>query len=199
MNFEPLAPTAAAEQVSRDRVMDAGIRPVWAGATVQGPAFTVKCAPGDNLMLHAALYRAPAGSVLVVQAADAEWAMAGGNVAAVAQRRGLAGFVVDGAVRDIGEMRELGFPVFARAVIPKPGVKKQPLPLGEPVTVGGVQVSTGDLILGSEEGLVAVPAADAEAVVAAALAKEKKEREAGLDAWAAAHSANIHQLMGWDA
>ena len=65
----------------------------------------MRCAPGDNLMLHAAIYRAPAGAVIVVQAGDTEYAVAGGNVCAVAQKRGIAGFVVDGVIRDLSEAR----------------------------------------------------------------------------------------------
>ena len=66
----------------------------------------MRCAPGDNLMLHAAVHRAPAGSVIVVQAGDCDLAVAGGNVCALAQRRGIAAFVVDGVIRDLAEVRE---------------------------------------------------------------------------------------------
>ena len=85
---------------------------------VAGPAVTVRCAPGDNLMLHAAIYRAEPGSVLVVESGDVEYALAGGNVCAIARRRGIVALVTDGVIRDLAEVREIGFPVFARGVIP---------------------------------------------------------------------------------
>ncbi len=93
-------------------------------------------------MLRAAIYRADPGSV-VVESGDLDYALAGGNVCAVASRRGIAGFVLDGLIRDLGEVRELGFPVFARGVIPKPGVKRQVTTMAIAVQCGGVHVSPG--------------------------------------------------------
>ena len=109
-------PTSAlADFLGREQVMDIGIRSLWMPApAIAGPAFTVRCPPGDNLMLHAAIYRAEPGSVIVVESGDLDYALAGGNVCAVAQRRGVAGFVLDGVIRDLAEVRDLGFPVFAR-------------------------------------------------------------------------------------
>src|SRR5690348_6710222 len=109
--FQQLSPTTLADALTRDHVMDYHIRPLWSGMPrVAGPAYPVRCAPGDNLMLHAAIHRAPAGSIIVVEAGDADYAVAGGNVCAVAQRRGIAAFVVDGLIRDLAEVRENRFP-----------------------------------------------------------------------------------------
>ncbi len=117
--FARLSPTTLADVLTRDRVMDPGIRPQWGPIPrLAGPAYPVRCAPGDNLMLHAAIHQAPAGTVIVVQAGDQDFAVAGGNVCAWAQQRGIAGFIVDGLIRDVGEVRELRFPVFSRGVIP---------------------------------------------------------------------------------
>jgi hypothetical protein len=111
--------------LKRENVMDMGIRPLWSGTPrVAGPAYTVRCSPGDNLMLHAAIYRAPPGSIIVVEAGDVDYAVAGGNVCAVAQKHGISAFVVDGVIRDLAEARENRFPVFARGVIPVPGGKE---------------------------------------------------------------------------
>ncbi|MEO6060787.1 MAG: RraA family protein, partial [Thermoflexales bacterium] len=152
--FRHLSPTTLSDVLPRDRVMDFGIRPLWPGMPrIAGPAFPVCCAPGDNLMLHAAIYRAPAGSVIVVQAGDLDYAVAGGNVCAVAQRRGIVGFVVDGLIRDVAEARANGFPVFARGVIPIPGGKEGALPLNTPVVCGGVTVGPGDMVVADEEGI----------------------------------------------
>lgn len=189
------SPTDVADQVARSQVLSPDIRPLWAGATLSGPAYTVRCAPGDNLMLHAAIHRAPAGSVIVVDGGDASHAVAGGNVAAVAHRRGLAGFVIDGAIRDIAEIRELGFPVFARAVVPKPGLKAVPLPLQEPVNCGGLLVHPGDFIVADEEGIVAVPVADIDSVMAAVSKKSIAEQAQLLDAWEVEHEQKINSIL----
>ena len=114
-DFADIPTTTLADVLGRAQVMDIGLRPLWPGMPrVAGPAFTVQCPPGDNLMLHAAIYRAEPGSVIVVESGDLDHALAGGNVCAVAQRRGVAAFVADGLIRDLGEVRELGFPVVAR-------------------------------------------------------------------------------------
>ncbi|KUM82626.1 MULTISPECIES: RraA family protein [Streptomyces] len=194
--FADVPTTTLADLLGRDRVMDIGIRPLWGPVPrVAGPAFTVRCPPGDNLMLHAAIHRAPAGSVIVVESGDLDYALAGGNVCAVAQRRGIAGFVADGLIRDLAEVREAGFPVFARGVIPIPGTKKAVAPLGEPVRCGGVRVEAGDVVVADEEGIVAVPAARRTDILTAARAKLAKEAAETLDEWEAAHRGRIDEIL----
>lgn len=194
--FATLSPTTLADVLGRDRVMDIGIRPLWPGMSrVAGPAYPVRCPPGDNLMLHAAIYRAEPGAVIVVEAGDTDYAVAGGNVCLVAQRRGIAGFVVDGAIRDLAETREHRFPVFARGVIPIPGAKDAVGVLNGPVRCGGVAVAPGDVVVADEEGIVVVPAGRAEAVLLAAEARAAKEAAETLDAWEAAHRARIEEIL----
>ncbi|MFG2724591.1 RraA family protein [Streptomyces canus] len=194
--FADIPTTTLADLLGRDQVMDIGIRPLWGPVPrVAGPAFTVRCPPGDNLMLHAAIHRAPAGSVIVVESGDLDYALAGGNVCAVAQRRGIAGFVADGLIRDLAEVREAGFPVFARGVVPIPAAKKAVAPLGGPVRCGGVRVEAGDVVVADEEGVVAVPVARRSDVLAAARAKLAKEAAETLDAWEAAHRARIDEIL----
>jgi 4-hydroxy-4-methyl-2-oxoglutarate aldolase len=193
--FVEISPTTLADVLGRGQVMDIGIRPLWAGPRVAGPAFTVRCLPGDNLMLHAAIYRAAPGSVIVVEAGDTEFAVAGGNVCAVAHRRGIAAFVVDGVVRDLAEVRELGFPVFARGVIPVPGSKALIAPLNQQVCCGGVQVRAGDIVVADEEGVVVVPADLRQQVLADAVAKQAAEDDQSLDAWEEAHQARITAIL----
>jgi 4-hydroxy-4-methyl-2-oxoglutarate aldolase len=188
--------TALADFLAREQVMDIGIRPLWTPVPlIAGPAFTVRCPAGDNLMLHAAIYRAEPGSIIVVESGDLDYALAGGNVCAVAQRRGIAGFVLDGLIRDLGEVREMGFPVFARGVIPKPGTKNQVTPLGEPVRCGGVHVRPADLIVADEDGVVVVPHDQQEEILRQALAKAEQEDTQSLDDWEAAHRARIDQTL----
>ncbi|MFC5906151.1 RraA family protein [Streptacidiphilus monticola] len=189
--------TTLADLLGPEQVLDPAIHSLWTPVPrVSGPAYTVRCPPGDNLMLHAAIHRAPHGSVIVADAgADTRWALAGGNVCAVARRRGIAGFVLDGVVRDIAEITAMGFPVFARGVVPIPGAKKAVEPLDTPVDCGGVRVRPGDLVVADEDGIVTVPAQRTDRTLAAAHAKLAAEAAEGLDQWEAAHRARIEQLL----
>lgn len=194
--FQDIPTTTLADLLGRAQVMDIGIRPLWGPVgRVAGPAFTVSCPPGDNLMLHAAIYRAQPGSVVVVESGDLDYALAGGNVCAVAQRRGITAFVLDGLIRDLAEAREAGFPVFGRGVIPIPGAKSVVRPLGERVRCGGVAVDAGDVVVADEEGVVVVPAAGREEVLAAARARLAKEAAETLDAWEEAHRARVDKIL----
>src|SRR5438046_1803138 len=154
----------------------------------------VACPAGDNLMLHVAIHRAPAGSVIVCAAGDSSWAMAGGNVCAYAQQRGIAGFVVDGLIRDLAETRERRFRVFARGVIPIPGVRKTAGLIDVPVVCGGVTVAPGDVVVADEEGIVVLPKGQAEAILAQAASRADKDAKTTLADWVKAHKARIDEL-----
>jgi len=194
--FAAISPCTFAEFVTRDRVMDAGIRPLWEPMPrIAGPAYPVACPAGDNLMLHVALHRAPAGSVIVCAAGDSNWAMAGGNVCAYAQQRGIAGFVVDGVIRDIADTRKNKFPVFGRGVIPIPGVRKTPGLLNVPVVCGGVTVAPGDVVIADEEGIVVLPKAHAAELLSKAQARAKKEDETTLEQWVKNHKERIDEAV----
>jgi regulator of RNase E activity RraA len=194
--FARISPTTFADVLTRDRIMDHGIRPLWSPVPrVAGPAYPVACEAGDNLMLHAAIHRAPAGAVIVVSAHDCDWAMAGGNVCAWAQRRGIAAFVIDGVIRDVGEVRERQFPVFARGVIPIPGGRLGPGLLNAPVTCGGVRVAPGDVVVADEEGIVVIAAAKAEETLRAAEDKAARDARQSLDEWARQHRERIDAIL----
>jgi len=194
--FGEISTTVLADVLGRAHVMDVGIRPLWSPMPrVAGPAFTVTCAPGDNLMLHAAIYRAPPGSVVVVAAGDADYAVAGGNVCAVAHRRGIAAFVVDGVIRDLAEVRDAGFPVFARGVVPVAGVKARTAPLNEPVRCGGLTVRGGDIVVADEDGVLVVPAELRERAASDGRAKAEAEAAQTLDMWEVAHHARIERIL----
>lgn len=194
--FRNIPPTTLADIRGRGQVMDSGIRPPWPSTPrVAGPAFTVRCAAGDNLMLHAAIHRAAPGSIIVVESGDTDYALAGGNVCAVAHRRGIAAFVLDGLIRDLAEVREMGFPVFARGVIPIPGTKAAVAPLNGQVRCGSVNVNAGDIVVADEEGIVVTPSARQEQVLLDAQAKLAKEAAESLDAWEEAHRARINKIL----
>jgi len=195
-DFTDISPTTLADVLGREQVMDIGIRPLWPSMPrVAGPAFTVRCPPGDNLMLHAAIYRAAPGSIIVVESGDVDYALAGGNVCAIAQRRGVAAFVADGVIRDLGEVRAMGFPVFARGVIPIPGTKAAVEPLNGRVRCGGVTVEAGDIVVADEEGIVVVPGARQAQVLLDAQAKLTKEAGESLDDWEVAHRSRIEAIL----
>jgi regulator of RNase E activity RraA len=194
--FLALSPTTFADTLTRDRVMNIGIRPLWPEMPrIAGPAYPVRCPAGDHLMLHAAIYRALPGSVIVVEAGDVDYALAGGNVCAVAQKRGVAAFVVDGVIRDIAETRARRFPVFARGVIPMPGGKDKIGVLDGPVCCGGVEVAPGDIVVADEEGIVVVPKTRSAEILRAAQARAKKDAAQTLEEWEVAHRARIEEIL----
>ena len=194
--FKSISPTTLADILGREQVMDIGIRPLWPSMPrVAGTAFTVRCPPGDNLMLHAAIHRAQPGAIIVVESGDVDYALAGGNVCAVAQRRGITAFVLDGVIRDLAEVRELAFPVFARGVIPIPGTKSSVEPLNIRVQCGGVTVNPGDIVVADEEGIVITPITRSEEVLATALANLAKESTQTLDTWQESHRTRINKLL----
>ncbi len=194
--FKKISPTFFADVLPIEQVMGMEIRPLWPDmARIAGPACTVRCAPGDQLMLHAALYRAEPGSIIVVEAGDCRFAVSGGNVCAIAQQRGIAGFVIDGVIRDVAEVRESGFPVFARGISPKSGVKDVYLELNTAITCGGITVSPGDVIIADEEGIVAVPGSSQEAVLAAAEKRVAVDEATSLAEWRVRHQALIDHLL----
>jgi regulator of RNase E activity RraA len=126
---------------------------------ILGPACTVKTFPGDNLMVHKSLDVAQPGDVVVVDASSSTLtAVLGDLVSAKARHRGIAGFVVDGNIRDLPAIRALGdFPVFARGVTPIGPLHRGPGEVNFPICAGGIVVQPGDLIVGDLNGVVVVP------------------------------------------
>ncbi|MCM3502298.1 methyltransferase [Microbacterium sp. P26] len=166
------------DSMERLGVVDAGIQAVWRGATLAGPAFTVEVAGGDNAGIHQAIAQVPAGAILVVNGHGVtDRALIGELIAERLRKVGCAGFVVDGAVRDVDDLEEMGFPVFARAKSPAGPYKNGPFRIGTPIALGGVVVSEGDVIVGDSDGVAVVPAAQAEAVLERARRKNADETE----------------------
>ena len=135
-----------------------GVLPIWEGARVAAEAFTVLTRAGDNLFLHEAMRQIGPGQVMVVDGGgDESRALMGDLIGARAQAAGVAGFVIDGAVRDAPALRELRLPVFARTVTPAGPYKHGPGRLQVAVSIGGVVVRPGDFVIGDEDGVVVVP------------------------------------------
>ena len=150
----------------RLNVMTADIHPIWPGARIIGPAFTVLTRPGDNLAIHAALTYARTGDVLVVAGGGhCDRALIGELIGGRARTLGIAGFVIDGAVRDAEGLAAYGIPVFASSISAAGPFKDGPGALGVPVAVAGVAVLPGDLIVGDTDGVVVISRDHAEQVV----------------------------------
>ncbi|MEE2054401.1 NAD(P)-binding domain-containing protein [Nocardiopsis tropica] len=170
-------PTAAVGD-GRDRLgfVAPHIRSVWPGARVAGRALTVLTRPGDNRALHRALGQALPGDVLVVNGGgDRSRALLGELIAERALNRGIRGMVVDGAVRDVDELRDLGFPVWAAGVSPAGPYKDGPGHVGVPIAVGGAVCATGDIVVADGDGVFVVPRLEAEQALRAAQAVVEDE------------------------
>jgi len=140
--------------------METAIKPLTdPNLRIAGPALTVKVFPGDNLMVHKSLDIAQPGDVVVVDAsASSLTAVLGDLVSTKARHRGIAGFIVDGLIRDLPAIRALGdFPVFARGVTPIGPLHRGPGEIGHPIASGGIVVNPGDVIVGDLNGVVVVP------------------------------------------
>ncbi len=158
------------------RRMHPRVKPVWTGARVAGPAYPVRCSAGDNLAIHVAVTRAPSGSVLVADMAGArDYGYWGEVLTTGAEARGIVGLVIDACVRDGDALEAHGFPVFSTGLALTGASKVLPGAIGQPVTVGDVEVEPGDWVVGDVDGVVVLPGAELDAVLAAGRARAAKE------------------------
>ena len=173
--FRNLAASDVFEANGKTGDMSPAIRPIVEDARMAGPAFTVKCWPGDLSAMRRAVDEAPAGSVLVIDGGGTNRStMWGGGATIVAQRRGIEGVVTNGAVRDVGQIRSLKFPVFCAGISVRGGVRHHEGWIGMPVSVGDVCVNPGDIVVADLDGVVVVCRDRAETVLAAAIAYERE-------------------------
>ena len=165
------------EAGARCPVVDLDLVQVIPGSRAAGPARTVRCGQGDNLMVHAAIAEAEPGEVLVLTMPEpAAVALVGELLATQAKGRGVAALLVDAAVRDVEELRELGLPVWARWVRVTGAEKELPGAIGIPVTVGGAAIRQGDVVVLDADGVTVVPAERVDEVLDAARARLERER-----------------------
>jgi 4-hydroxy-4-methyl-2-oxoglutarate aldolase len=156
--------------------LDQGIKPIDASVRLAGPAYTVDCRPADNLMLHYAVQKAKPGDVLVVDCKGFMEAGPWGDVLTIqAMKRGIAGLVVNGCVRDANLIIDLAFPVFCRGLSIKGTGKNQPGKVNVPVLIGDVQINPGDIIVGDRDGIAVVPESEVSSAIAMSLAREAAE------------------------
>ncbi|MBM4347385.1 MAG: 4-carboxy-4-hydroxy-2-oxoadipate aldolase/oxaloacetate decarboxylase [Deltaproteobacteria bacterium] len=155
--FRGIGTATVHEAYERKGAVDPAIKPIARGVRICGPAFTVQCHPGDNLMLHKALERAQPGDILVTSVGGYyEAGYWGGLMATSGVAKKLGGLAIDGCIRDSSEIIRMGFPIFCRGFCIK-GTTKTVLGLiNHPIILGGVSVHPGDLILGDDDGMVVI-------------------------------------------
>lgn len=170
------------EAMGRTGLVGPGIRPIQDGVRIAGTAVTVMSHPGDNLMIHAAIEQCRAGDLLVVTTTSPSVDGAFGELFATAlHARGVRGLVTTTGVRDVAELRALGFAVWSAAVFAQGTVKATPGSVNVPITVGAVTVAPGDVVVADDDGVLCVPRLEADRALAAAdarLAKEEADRAA---------------------
>lgn len=184
----------ALHALGHSALMSSRMRPALAGMRIAGPAVTALCAPGDNLMMHRALSLAEAGDVLVVSCpAETSGAQWGDMAARYAARIGLAGVVVQGAIRDTDTLREMGFAAWSTHVSPIHPDKRGHGLVNAPIVCDGVRVCPGDLVVADGDGVVVVPRALAGEAIARAEARMAAEDRG---AEAVANGAKVWDLSG---
>ncbi len=160
----------------RQCLMSPRMRPIQDGRRISGAAVTSYNFPGDNLMIHVALNVAKRGHILVLTNGGGSQGALWGDVACTfAAKKGLAGVVAAGAVRDVDAVRELGFPVWATAISPEHPEKRGPGSVNVPIVVDGVLVEPGDVIVADDDGVLVIPQAHLARAIDGARARADKE------------------------
>jgi 4-hydroxy-4-methyl-2-oxoglutarate aldolase len=166
------------EAAGRIGLLGPAIEPRQGGAAIAGSAITVSCHPGDNLMIHAAVEVCGPGDILVVTTTSPSTdGMFGELLATSLAARGVIGLISDAGVRDIAALREMGFPVWSRAVHAQGTVKASPGSVNVPVVADGQLVRPGDIIVADDDGVVALPIALGAPVAEAAAKRIAAESE----------------------
>ena len=176
--FRELATSLISDNIARLSGTVGGLVPYHRPRPMGGTAVTVRTRPGDNFAIHRAFDFVRPGDVLVVDGAgETSQALMGDIMMSYAEKLGLAGVVIDGAIRDVAAIRARDFPVYARAVTHRGPYKNGPGEINVPVSVGGMIVNPGDIVVGDEDGVLAIAQDDAPALLAAARKKQAEEAE----------------------
>src|ERR1700678_1530131 len=166
------------EAIGRAGYLGPGLRPIQDGTRVGGTAVTALCWPGDNLMIHAAVEQCQVGDLLVVtRASPCTDGLFGELLATSLAARGVRGLIIEAGVRDVAELRAMGFPVWSAAVSAQGTVKETAGAVNIPVSVGGQIVRPGDAIIADDDGVVCVPRADVSQALTAAQARRGEENK----------------------
>lgn len=172
----PIGTATVHEAIGRRGSVDPVLSPIQQGARVAGSAVTVLSHPGDNIMIHAAIEVCQPGDILVVTTtAPSTHGMFGDLLATALMTRGVRGLVIDAGVRDTADLREMGFPVWARHVSCQGTVKNTPGSVNVPVTIGGITIEPGDVVTADDDGVVVVARDEADWALEQSLARLDKE------------------------
>lgn len=183
------------EASGRTGLIDIPLIPLLPGRRVAGPALTVFCGQGDNLMVHAAMERVYPGCILVITMPEPEpVALVGELLAIQAKVRGAAALLVDAAVRDVDELRAMELPVWTRFIRVRGATKDIVGALEVPITVGGAAIAPGDIVVLDDDGAVVVARDRVETVIAASRARAEREARMRERLYAGELSYDIHGL-----
>lgn len=175
--FRKIPSSIISDCLNRYYGMNAEIRPIFQGIRLCGPALTIQSMAGNNMMSHLALTFAEQGDVLVIDGrgylGNAVW---GGVQTVYATQRGVAGLVLDGAIRDVEDMRKMRFPVFCKGITPAGPHKGWTDSINVPIQCGGIPVHPGDLIVGDDDGVAVVPIEHIKEIYRESVERMKKEK-----------------------
>jgi regulator of RNase E activity RraA len=177
-NWRSVPVAIIGDELNRAQMMHAAIKPVAPGMTFAGQALTVHCMVGDNSALHYAIANAYSGAVLIADArGHQETAVWGGILHAAAKHKEMAAVVIDGAMRDVAELRDSGLPAYCRAIVPAGPHKGFGGEINGPIQCGGVSVRAGDLVVGDDDGVVVVRPEQQDGLLERCLNRMKREEE----------------------
>jgi 3-hexulose-6-phosphate synthase/6-phospho-3-hexuloisomerase len=175
--FRTLSTASISDVTGQKCAMRSYMRPLIHGVKISGRAITVRTEPGDARIPTEAVGLAKKGDVIVIDAKGfEESACWGGNDSIGSKQKGLSAVIVDGAVRDTAEIREMAFPTWAKAITPRTGGGKGGGEMNIPITCGGITVNPGDIVVADEDGVVVVPKEQARDILAKSIEREKMEQ-----------------------